>query len=285
MATTTQIVRESPEVEAAKLGLMESAKQLADQPLAPPQYQYAGLTDLQRQALSQLASGGLGDFMPYLTESAEAYRTSGQAFDPSTVSQYMDPYTEEVVARTQEDILRQREMLDPSLSADAIGAGAFGGSRQGVQAGLADEATLREIGRTSAGLRSAGYQSALAQAATDFENQQRRQALLGQGLGTIAQTLPALTQQQLGFTFDVGTAEQAQKQAELDAQRQNLLQQQYEPYQRLGFLSDIYQGAPSSSMTSVYGASPTQPSPFQQLFGYGVAGLSAAGGAKQLGLF
>jgi hypothetical protein len=176
-------------------------------------------------------------------------------------------------------------MLDPSLSADAISAGAFGGSRQGVQAGLADEATLREIGRTSAGLRSAGYQSALAQAATDFENQQRRQALLGQGLGTIAQTLPALTQQQLGFTFDVGTAEQAQKQAELDAQRQNLLQQQYEPYQRLGFLSDIYQGAPSSSMTSVYGASPTQPSPFQQLFGYGVAGLSAAGGAKQLGLF
>jgi hypothetical protein len=176
-------------------------------------------------------------------------------------------------------------MLDPSLSADAISAGAFGGSRQGVQAGLADEAALREIGRTSAGLRSAGYQSALAQAATDFENQQRRQALLGQGLGTIAQTLPALTQQQLGFAFDVGTAEQAQKQAELDAQRQNVLQQQYEPYQRLGFLSDIYQGAPSSSMTSVYGSSPNQPSPFQQLFGYGVAGLSAAGGAKQLGLF
>ena len=57
-----------------------------------------------------------------------------------------------------------------------------------------------------------------------------------------------------------------------------------EPYQRLGFLSDIFQGAPSSQMQMTSSTSP-EVSPFQQYLGYGIGGLSAAGGAKDLELF
>ena len=281
MAVTTQIVSESPEIEARKLGLMDSAKELVQDPLTPPDYQYAGLTSLQQDAIDDLIEGGLGDFLPFLEEAAREYRSSGDAIGASDISQYMDPYTDEVINRVSDDLLRQRRMLDPSLATDAISAGAFSGNRRDTRAALADEATLRQIGDISSTLRSQGFQNALGAA----ENQKAREALLASGLGSIAQTLPSLTQQELGFMFDVGTAEQAQKQAELDTERQNQLQTDFEPYQRLSFLSDIYQGAPSSTMTNVFGASPTQPSPFQQLFGYGLAGLSAAGGAKQLGLF
>ena len=285
MAEQTQIVREAPEIEALKLGLMESAKKATDTPKTLPAYQIAGLTDLQRKALDNLTSGGLGDFTSLLDEAAGRFRGSTGSFDPSSVTQYMDPYTDSVIDATQRDILEQRQMLDPTLDANAISAGAFGGSRAGVQAGLADKAAMQQIADTSARLRSAGFQNALAQAATDFENQQRRMGESASGIQSLGGLLPQLMQQQLGFQYDVGGLEQAQNQAVLDAERQTKLAQMFEPEQRLGFLSDIYQGAPSSSMTTISGTSPAAPSPFQQLFGYGIAGLSAAAGAKNLGLF
>ena len=77
---------------------------------------------------------------------------------------------------------------------------------------------------------------------------------------------------------------QAQQQAELEAQRTSDLAQLYEPYQRLGFLSDIYKGAPSSQMTTTQ-APQASVSPAQQYLGLGIAGLSAAAGAKKAQLF
>ena len=84
--------------------------------------------------------------------------------------------------------------------------------------------------------------------------------------------------------FQLGKQQQLQQQAELEAKRKSDMAQLYEPYQRLGFLSDIYRGAPTSQMTLSQVQRPDV-SPAQQLFGLGVAGLSAYGGAKQAGLF
>jgi hypothetical protein len=104
-----------------------------------------------------------------------------------------------------------------------------------------------------------------------------RQASLGE-LGQ------ALGQKEAGFLFDVGKQQQAQQQATLEAQRQTQLQQLYEPYQRVGFLSDIYKGAPSSQQ-SITGTTAPTPSPAQQILGLGIAGLSAATGAARAMLF
>jgi len=52
----------------------------------------------------------------------------------------------------------------------------------------------------------------------------------------------------------------------------------------LGFLSDIYKGAPTSQMALTAGSAPS-PSPMTQAVGLGIAGLTAASGAKQAGLF
>ena len=91
-------------------------------------------------------------------------------------------------------------------------------------------------------------------------------------------------QKEQGFLFDLGKQEQGQQQAVLEAQRQSNLQQLYEPYQRLGFLSDIYKGAPSSQSTITQTTSPSV-SPAQSILGLGIAGLSAATGAQKAGLF
>jgi len=55
------------------------------------------------------------------------------------------------------------------------------------------------------------------------------------------------------------------------------------PYQQYSFLSDIYKGTPSSQQVTQI--SQTQdPSTFQQIAGLGIAGLSAASGAKAMNL-
>ena len=86
-------------------------------------------------------------------------------------------------------------------------------------------------------------------------------------------------------TASVGQDVDAQKwQAELDATRATNLQNYYEPYQQLGFLSDIQRGAPSTQMITSQATSP-QASPFQQFAGTAIGGLAAAGGAARAGLF
>jgi hypothetical protein len=100
-----------------------------------------------------------------------------------------------------------------------------------------------------------------------------------------------VTGQQLGAQdintlLGLGSLGQQQAQSQLDVARQNIMQQMYEPYKRVGFLSDIYAGAPTSQQTIQTQTTPTTSvSPLQQIAGYGIAGLSALGGLQSGGLF
>jgi hypothetical protein len=62
---TEQIIREAPEIEALKVGLIKSAQTLSQQPLNLPAYQTAGLSGLQQQA-SNLATRGIGSYAPFV---------------------------------------------------------------------------------------------------------------------------------------------------------------------------------------------------------------------------
>ena len=63
---TEQIVREAPEIEAYKLGLLKSAKDLSDIGITLPTQQVAGFTGLQDLAFQAAQqAGGIGGYMPY----------------------------------------------------------------------------------------------------------------------------------------------------------------------------------------------------------------------------
>lgn len=271
MAEQTYIQREAPEVEALKLGLMESARDLADTPMQVPAYQTAGLTQLQKDALTR--AGSMYDPAADMA-AARGYLGATVGQDPAAVQAAMDPYIQNVIDRAQQDIFDQSAIQQQGLADSALQAGAFGGSRHGMAQGILASEAARSAGDLGAQLRSQGYADAMS-----------RLGSAAQGIAGLGQIQQGLEQQGIGFGFDVGAREQAQSQAELDTLRQSQVQQQMEPYQRLGFLSDIYQGAPTSAMTFTQGTSPASASPMQQLFGYGIAGLSAAAGANQLGLF
>jgi hypothetical protein len=133
----------------------------------------------------------------------------------------------------------------------------------------------------------------------------QQQAALGQGLGGLATSAgqlgaqlgtlglqqaslgelqTKLGQADIDTLMGVGGMQYQQSQAALEAERQSQLQKAYEPYQRVSFLSDIYAKTPSAQQTLSVGTSPAV-SPFQQIAGLGIAGLSAAGGAAKAGLF
>ena len=277
MATDTQIqiIREDPEIEAYKLGLLKSAKALADQPITLPTQQIAGMSQLQQDAIAE-AQGGIGDYKPFIQQAGYTLGDAQRTLDPSGIAQFMNPFQQAV----QDEINRAYDIQATQAGLGAVGQpggpSAFGGSRAAIQ--------QAEIGRNRA--------SALAQAqAQNFLQAQQAQALQAEALGTLGlrqASLGELTQQagqkQQGFLFDLGQRQQAQQQAELEAKRQSDLAQLYEPYQRYGFLSDIYKGAPTSQQTIASATAPNV-SPAQQFLGLGIAGLSAAAGAQKAGLF
>ena len=110
-----------------------------------------------------------GQVSPFADFSAGA----GQefAFDPTRqfggaeAQRYMDPYMQTVVGRQQDDAITQFQRQQAGRAAQAVQAGAFGGSRQAVQQGLAEEALGRQLGD----IQATGSQRAFEQAQQQFE--------------------------------------------------------------------------------------------------------------------
>ena len=294
-----QTVRETPEIEAYRIGLLESAKKLADQGITLPTQQVAGLTGLQEAARRQ-AEAGVGAFMPFVQQAGQTLGASGQTLGgvESALKAGAGPVTQEMIARNMnpfqqavaDEINRAYDRQLRSSAAGAVGAGAFGGSR--------GEIAASEIDRNRAAALAQAQAQNFMQAQQAAERELGRQTQLGQGIAALAgqegqlglrqaalgETVQGLGQRDVEGAFRIGQLLQAQDQATLDAQRQSDLAQMYEPYQRLGFLSDIYSKTPTTQQTITQSTSPNV-SPFQQYLGLGIAGLSAAAGANRAGLF
>lgn len=284
-----------------------------------PERQVAALSPGQQQAIN-LGYQGVGAYAPML-QAAEGTLGAGAgaleqgigtalsgapllmgttgAYDPQSYQQFMDPYMESVIQQTQADIARQGDIQQQSLASQAVSAGAFGGSRQGIAEQELNRNIMEQQARTGAQMRSAGYQQAQQQAQNAFQNQMARQqsaaqlfGQLGQGIGALGSSMAktGLSQAALGemaqtgqqkdinALMSLGGLEQQQAQAGFEAARATELERQYEPYQRLSFMSDIFRGVPSTSSTLTSQTAPS-PSTVSQIagLGMGLAGLSQSG--------
>lgn len=125
-----------------------------------------------------------------------------------------------------------------------------------------------------------GIGSQLAQGLGSLGSQQ---ANIGMQQAALGQNAQSMGQQDTNFLYNLGTAQQKQLQSELDATRQNTVNQNMQPYQQLAFVSDIYKGAPSSQMGVTTASQPT-PSPFQQAAGLATGIVSTAAAARMAGV-
>jgi len=82
-----------------------------------------------------------------------------QTYDTATAQAYANPYQDQVISGALTDLGDAYGQSRKAMSAQAIGAGAFGGERQGIENILGQERYLDSVADTSARLRQAGFES------------------------------------------------------------------------------------------------------------------------------
>ena len=114
-------------------------KGLAGIPQAVPAQQIAPLEQAQLTAIQE-AQAGLGAYRPFLQQAEQtvgaglgAIGAGVQTLDPRQVSTYMDPYQQQVTQQALAELQRQANIQSQRTAAEAVAAGAFGGSRFGVR--------------------------------------------------------------------------------------------------------------------------------------------------------
>jgi len=262
MAETITQVTQPPEfIEAAAkpylTELQQAVGQFKGQDLSQimgPQF-VAGLSPLQQEAINK--AGGLGAYEPYL-------QTAAGLSGPTAYQQFMSPYQQDVIDTTLQEFDVQAAKGIPGLAAQAIGAGAFGGGREGVQRAEYQTASDRNRAALQAQLLQQGFGQA--------------QQLAGQAFGqqmNLAQAAPAFASQQIAGLSTLGGLQQAQTQAGLAAQQQLAQAQAQQPIQAAQTLGSgimgLISGYPGQTQQTIQ---PT-PSPLQTALSTGatLAGL------------
>jgi len=267
------------------------------------------------------------------------------------IGQFFNPFEDQVVQQALADVQRASDIAGQQDAAQAVSAGAFGGSRQAIMEAERARNLMDQQGQLAGQLRQAGFGQAMTQAQKAFEDAQARQlqkaqisgqlgaqygqlglagqeaaaklglagadltgqmaqaagnigsqgaqlGLTGAGqLQNLGKTFGALGESQAGLgqlgqqmlyqdvdaLTKLGAQQQEFEQAQKDQQYKEDLQKLYQPYQKLGFYSDIIQGAPTSQMTISQSTAPT-PTIGSQLIGAGTAGLGLASAAQKSGI-
>jgi hypothetical protein len=245
-------------------------------------------------------------------------QTSTQSFTGAgTADKYMNPYMQSVVDIGKREATRNDDIARTQRNAAAVGAGAFGGSRQAIVEAEANKNLQQHLGDiqqqgSDAAFKAAqaqfnaeqqaGLQSQIANQGAgltfnqqDLDRQKMEEASRQFGANLGLQGTQAATQaastlggigsdiygqnlKTTGAQLAAGTAEQEQGQKVLDQQYKDFLDQQQDPYKKLSFLSDILHGTQGSVKTSFTEA--PEPSNLQTLTGLGTifAGLGKAKG-------
>jgi len=220
----------------------------------------------------------------------------GQNFGQGAADYYMNPYQQNVTDIAKREAGRQSDIMGTQQAAQATQAGAFGGSRYGIQQAERE----RNLGQQMGDIQAQGSNAAFTNAQNQFNADQARQmaaqqANIGQqqfgsnlgmqGLQTGLQAagqLGSLGQnvygQQMGINQlqnQYGAQQQGMEQAKINQQIQNYATEQQYPMMQLANMSSLLRGLPmQSSTTQAYQASP---SAISQIAGLGTAGIAGLG--------
>jgi hypothetical protein len=228
-------------------------------------YQLPGQTGAASQMTGYAGLGSMGAGQQY----------AQQATNPYAMQAYMSPYMQNALEPQMREAARQSAIQGQQNQAQAVQAGAFGGSRSAI----IEAERQRNLAQQQSDIYGRGMQSAFEQArqAQQFGSELGLKGY-GQGLQA-AEQLAKFGQQQygqelglLGQQMEVGGKQQAYEQARLNQRIQDYATQQQYPFIQLGTLSNMLRGLPmQASTTQMYQA---QPPLMQQAVGLAGAGAN-----------
>jgi hypothetical protein len=247
----------------------------------------------------------LGQYDP--TKASEFQFDPTRQFSGQEAKNYMSPYMQNVVDQQSQSAITNFNRQNAARANQGVQAGAFGGSRQGVVQGMAEEGLMSQLDQIQAkGLQDAYGQAQgafqadrtaqtgdqAARAAEAARTQQMTEAgnqfAAGQGISALgaganaAQNMTAYGQmgrdtniQDAQLLEAIGKGQQGETQAGLDTAYQDFLTKQGYTQQQINNMSNIMQGlpiAPAGTSTTV--GTPATPGFGQQVLGAGLTGLS-----------
>jgi len=256
--------------------LQQSAQQGAWNLQTPGQY---------GQGSTLAGIGGIGSLGIAGQAAGAGQQYAQQATDPNAVARYMSPYQQNVTDYQKMQAVRDYQIGQPMLKAQAVGQGAFGGSRQAIQESEAQRNLMSQL----QGIQATGTQNA-------FQNAQQQQQFganlglqgyqtglqgLGQAVGA-ANTLGQLGTQELAAQQGIintqaaqGAQQQQLEQAKINQAIQDYSTAQQYPYMQLGIMNAMLRGLPlQQTTTQSYQAAPN---PISQFGGLAATGLGAYG--------
>jgi len=222
--------------------------------------------------------GALGTAGQGVGLSGLGYETAGagnryaqQATDPNAMQAYMSPYMQNVVGVQQREAQRAADVARTGRNAQAVQAGAFGGSRQAIM----DAEAERNLALQKGDIQATGLQSAYkdAQQAQQYganlglQGRQAGMQGVGAGIGAQqagygqmisgAQNLAGLGQQQLASQQGIynlqntmGAQQQALEQQKINQAMQDYANAQQYPLMQLGTMSNMVRGLPMQAQTT-----------------------------------
>ena len=301
---TSTIGFEAPWVEQYRRGFFDNLFNLVQQPRPTPQMGVAGLDPFEMQAMGM--AGGLGGFQPYLEQAGGAYGQGlgatgqgiqagyygAQGYDPAMGQSFYNPYEEDVVQRSLDDVYKNFATQDVGARADAVGSGAYGGGRGRLMA----EERYNQLGKgmtdVAGGLRHQGYTSAQQQAQNAFADQQARMQRagqmgmqgaqmygnLGQGLMGLGSTGQQLLRNQMATLGGLGQTARGIQDRMYQSQFDASSALAKEPYERMQFLQQMMSGmfpqGPRTGIQTTYNPVQYSETPLDIFYDY----LSGLGG-------
>ena len=301
-----------------------------------------GLETFPVQALMQDSDGDnipdfLGRYQPYMDTAGGAItgglesmfrgmETLGQAkdfyapavnmvsggrgmYDPrANVADFMNPYTENVLREVERDIDRQGAQSMNRANAQAVKAGAFGGSRQGVQAAEIERSIMDAKAKASSDLRAKSYDQALAGSMGAYKDAMTRELEAGRLMGGLGQSVgqigsqygqmgniygglggtsadigrvtAALAPADMAFMMGVGEKERGYRQNYLDNFRREQMRPMEQAMMPYNYAYGVLSGTPSASM---YGTYDTQYGQDPNAFTSAVGAYTTLAGVNQAG--
>ena len=208
----------------------------------------AGQDPMQTQAIG-LATQGVGSYAPYLQAAQTAMGQAGTAVGglgaltgpgagtgAGSIASFQSPYQQQVMDETLRQYDLSRGAGEQQIKDAAVASGNFGGGREGAMLGQYMGDTLANRAGIRAGLLQQGFGQAAQARQQAFQNQQAM-ANMYAGLGSQQMGLSNFQRaglgQDIGALGQLGAINQAQRQAELTADRQMHQTAAYEPYGRL----------------------------------------------------
>ena len=204
--------------------------------------------------------------------------TAASAFEDTAgaIQQRMSPFMQNVVDIQKREAQRDADVRRQQLAAQAVGARAFGGSRDAIQQAEFDRNLQQQLGD----IQATGQQAAFQQAQQGLANLRNRQLAAGAQMSNLGTTQQAGAMRELGALAGVGEQQRQQTQKALDLGFQQFREEQTYPEASLQQYQSIIRGFPISPTTTQTQQSllPT-PSLSQQLIGgaTALAGLGQAG--------